>query len=236
MNTRKVVITGASKGIGLAIAKQFACYGDEVLISSRNEANLHTASAEIKALNADASIHSFICDVSKQEQIKKLADFVLHSFGGCDVLVNNAGIFFPGSIYSEGEDNLEIMLQTNLNSAYQFTRLLVPSMMERKRGDIVNICSIASKAAYSNGGSYSISKFALLGFSKNLREEMKPFGVRVMSVLPGAVYTDSWSGVEIDEERLMPAEDIAQLVWTSCNLSRRSVVEELIVRPQLGDL
>ncbi len=109
-------------------------------------------------------------------------------------------------------------------------------MMSKKEGDIVNICSVASIKAYANGGSYSISKFALLGFSKNLREELKPFGVRVISVLPGAVYTDSCLGSYVAEYRLMPAEDIANFITTACSLSRRSVVEEIVVRPQLGDL
>jgi len=109
-------------------------------------------------------------------------------------------------------------------------------MMERKQGTVVNVASIASFMAYANGGSYSISKYAMLGFSKNLRAEMKPHGIRVISVMPGATYTASWEGSDIDENRLMPSEDIAQMVFAAVSLSPRTVVEDIIIRPQLGDL
>jgi len=98
------------------------------------------------------------------------------------------------------------------------------------------MCSIASITAYAHGGSYSVSKFGMLGFSKSLREELKPHGIRVISVLPGATFTRSWEGADVPEERMMPAEDIAELVWTACSLGPRTVVEEIVVRPHLGDL
>jgi len=232
---RNVVVTGASKGIGFAIAKAFVEYGDKVIICSRSIEKLSESESKLKKLEK-GEIESFQCDLSNSNDIEAFSKHVLGQFGGCDILINNAGIFMPGSIHNEPDGNFDIMMKINLESAYQLTRTLVPSMMERQSGDIVNICSIASNTAYANGGSYSISKFAMLGFSKNLREELKPEGIRVISVLPGATYTDSWSGSDIDENRLMPAEDIAELVLSSCNLSRRTVVEEIIVRPQLGDL
>ncbi len=233
---RKVVITGSSKGIGLATAKRFAANGDTVLIVSRDVRNLERAKKELLQEDQSADLDFYACDVSDSGQIAQLMRYVNNQFGGCDILINNAGIFIPGSIYNEEEGNFNLMMDTNLKSAYELSRALLPQMMQRGNGDIVNVCSIASMTAYSNGGSYSISKYALLGFSKNLREEMKDFGVRVMSILPGAVYTDSWKDVDIDPQRLMPPEDIAQMILSSCNLSRRSVVEELIIRPQLGDL
>jgi short-subunit dehydrogenase len=98
------------------------------------------------------------------------------------------------------------------------------------------MCSIASLNAYSNGGSYSISKFALLGFSKNLREEMKPHGIKVTAVCPGATMSNSWEGVGIDPERIMEAKDIAEMIYASSKLSPMAVVEDIVLRPQLGDL
>ena len=98
------------------------------------------------------------------------------------------------------------------------------------------MCSVASILAYPNGGSYSISKFALLGFSKVLREELKTQGIKVTAILPGATWSDSWQGVDFPEDRLMQASDIALAVWSAYNLSRAAVVEELLIRPQLGDL
>jgi short-subunit dehydrogenase len=109
-------------------------------------------------------------------------------------------------------------------------------MMEKKKGHIFNMCSIASLKAYKNGGSYSISKFALLGFTKNLREEMQLYGIKVTAVMPGAVYTDSWSGSGVSPQRIMASEDVAALINSASQLSVQAVVEEIILRPQLGDL
>jgi len=108
-------------------------------------------------------------------------------------------------------------------------------MIETKTGHIFSVCSIASLAAYSNGGAYSISKFALLGFTKNLRKEMQPHGIKVTAVIPGAVYTDSWKGA-VAEQRIMKSEDIARIIYSATQLSEQAVVEEIVIRPQLGDL
>jgi NADP-dependent 3-hydroxy acid dehydrogenase YdfG len=108
--------------------------------------------------------------------------------------------------------------------------------MENKSGHIFNTCSIASLNAYANGGSYSISKFALLGFSKNLREELKPHNIKVTHILPGAVYTESWHGSGVEETRMMQANDIAAMVYAASQLSIGACVEEIIIRPQLGDI
>jgi short-subunit dehydrogenase len=157
-------------------------------------------------------------------------------YGVPDVLINSAGQFIPGSVYNEPEGALEKTIEINLYSAYHLTRLLLPKMMEAKRGHIFNICSIASIKAYHNGGAYSISKFALLGFGKNLREEMKPHNIKVTSVIPGAAYTDSWSSSGIDSKRMMEADDVAKMVYAASQLSPQACVEEIIMRPQLGDL
>jgi hypothetical protein len=109
-------------------------------------------------------------------------------------------------------------------------------MISQKCGHIFNMCSIASLHAYANGGSYSISKFAMLGFSKSLREELKPHGVKVTSLMPGATLTDSWAGVDLPESRFMKAEDIAQLIFDVYNLSASTVIEEVVLRPVLGDI
>jgi short-subunit dehydrogenase len=153
-----------------------------------------------------------------------------------DILVNNAGHFIPGSVCNEDEGPLEKMMEVNLYSAYHFTRVLLPGMMEAKQGHIFNICSIASLNAYANGGAYSISKFALLGFSKNLREEMKPHGIKVTAVLPGATMTASWEGAGVDPKRIMEANDVAEIIFMASKLSPQAVVEDIILRPQLGDL
>jgi short-subunit dehydrogenase len=109
-------------------------------------------------------------------------------------------------------------------------------MIDRKSGHIFNICSTASKIPYINGGSYCVSKFALYGMSKVLREEMKTHNVKVTSVLPGATLTASWEGTDIPAERFMPPEDVAASIWNAYSLSSRTAVEEIILRPQRGDV
>jgi short-subunit dehydrogenase len=163
------------------------------------------------------------------------ANAVLSAWEDIDVLVNNAGSFVPGSVHNEPEGQLEKMIELNLYSAYHLTRRLVPVMMRRGEGHIFNICSIAALVAYPNGGSYSISKFALDGFSKNLREEMKPFGVKVTSVHPGATFTSSWEGF-VEPSRIMEVGDVANMIHAASSLSPTACVEDIILRPQLGDL
>jgi short-subunit dehydrogenase len=137
---------------------------------------------------------------------------------------------------NEREGLLEEQLAINLFSAYHFTRAMLPGMMQAKTGHIFNICSIAALKAYANGGSYSISKYALHGFSKNLREEMKSFNIKVTSVFPGAVLTDSWGDFDNSSQRIMEVNDIAKMIYAASQLSPAACVEDIVIRPQLGDL
>jgi len=231
-----VVITGASKGFGRAIAEIFASRGHHLFICSRNEVALYKAMEELLTRYPDAKVKAKARDLSKKEEVTNFGEWLLANAYHIDVLVNNAGLFIPGSIHNEPDGALEEMMQTNLFSAYHLTRILLPSMMKRKSGHIFNMCSIASLNAYHNGGAYSISKFALHGFSRNLREELKTYNIKVTSVFPGAAYTDSWSGSGVDPARIMEANDIAVMVHAASQLSARACVEDIILRPQLGDL
>jgi short-subunit dehydrogenase len=231
-----IVITGATKGIGKAIAEIFVQNGHNILICSRNEKELDDVANELQLLNKNVQINYKEADLSKKEDCINFANWCKTMVAQIDVLINNTGHFLPGSIHNEADGMLEQMIQTNLYSAYYITRAFTNGMIENKSGQIFNICSIASLQAYANGGSYSISKYALLGFSKNLREELKPFGIKVCAVLPGAVYTNSWSGSGVDPQRIMEANDVAKMVYASSQLSPQAVVEDIVMRPQLGDL
>lgn len=230
-----IIITGASKGIGKAVAEQFAAAGHTLFLCSRGEKALYDTMSALQTQYTQCTVKARPVDMSVTEEVKAFGEWCL-GFGVPDVLVNNAGQFLPGSIHNEPDGILEQMIGTNLYSAYHLTRSLLPAMMEAKTGHIFNICSIASLTAYPNGGSYSISKFALLGFSKNLREELKPHGVKVTAVCPGATMSASWDGFEIDPQRIMEADDIAKMVYAASQLSPMAVVEDLVLRPQLGDL
>jgi short-subunit dehydrogenase len=231
-----VIITGASKGIGKAVAEKFAATGHNLVLCARNEVTLYHTMEELMLSYPAISVKAKAVDMSRKEEALAFGQWILDKQIFPDVLVNNAGQFIPGSIYNETDGVIEKMVETNLYSAYHLTRILLPSMMEKKKGNIFNICSIASIKSYENGGSYSISKFGLLGFSKNLREEMKPYGVKVSAVIPGAIYTDSWKESGIPEERMMQTEDIATMIYAITQLSPQAVVEDIVLRPQLGDL
>ena len=230
-----IVITGGSKGMGKAMAEKFASANHKIFICSRTAKDLIETVNELRA-RYNAAVEYFVADLSKKEQVLQFALWLLEKKTDIDVLINNAGLFVPGSVYNEPEENLEQMIEVNLYSAYHLTRALVPKMIERKSGHIFNMCSIASLKAYSNGGSYSISKFALMGFSRNLREELKPYFIKVTAVYPGAVYTSSWEGAGHEPQRLMKANDIADLVFAASHLSPQACVEDIVIRPILGDL
>ena len=231
-----VVITGASKGFGKAIAHVFAKNGHNLYLCSRNEVALYKAVEELMTQYPAVTIKAKAFDLSIKEQAQGLGKWLLDSNISIDVLVNNAGLFDPGSVHNEPDGNLEHMMATNLYSAYHLTRAVIQQMIKQQSGHIFNMCSIASLKAYDNGGAYSISKYALAGFSTNLREEMKPHGIKVTAVYPGAAYTDSWAGSGIDPKRIMESEDIAQMIYTASQLSPQACVEEIVLRPQLGDL
>lgn len=231
-----IVVTGGTKGIGRAIIEKFADHHFDVVSCARNAQVLKEMEDQLRAKHPSIQIHTMPTDMADRQQVKLFSDFVISLKRPIDVLVNNAGYFIPGEISTEPDGTLESMIHANLYSAYYTTRGLVQEMKERKAGHIFNVCSIASIKAYSNGGSYAISKFAMLGFSKCLREELREFGVRVTAILPGATRTASWEGSELPEDRFIKVEDVADVVYSAYSISGRSVVEEVIIRPQLGDI
>jgi short-subunit dehydrogenase len=166
-----IIITGASKGIGYAIAEIFAANGHNLYLTSKTESSLQKAVATLQQAYPLVTIDSFPADLSIKSEVAQFSKWCLGKTTP-HILVNNAGNFVPGKLQNEADGQLEQQLNTNLFSAYHLTRALLPSMLTTGAGHIFNICSIASLAAYENGGAYSISKFALLGFSKNLRLEL----------------------------------------------------------------
>jgi len=229
------IVTGASKGIGRSIAAAFAGRDHRVLICSRKETHLREAAAFIKKEHPGADIKTMEADFSYMASVRSFGEWCLRE-GIPDVLVNNAGIYLPGNLGDEAEGNMENTMNINFFSAYHLTRQLLPAMKAAGRGHIFNISSIAGLSAYEGGGSYSVSKFALTGFSKNLRHELKQSGIKVTTVFPGAVMTDSWKGFDNSQQRIMEAGDIAAMVLAAASLSPQATVEEIIIRPQLGDL
>lgn len=231
-----LVVTGGSKGIGRAIVEKFAQAGFDVVSCARNEEELKVFQQDLASRYPSQLFYFFRTDLSKRAEVKELVKKIQDLQRPADVLVNNTGVYTPGQIHTEEEGVLENMIETNVYSAYHFTRGLIGGMIERKAGHVFTICSTASLMPYVNGGSYCISKYALLGMTKVLREEMKPYNIRVTAILPGATYTSSWAGAPFPEERFMKSEDVADALFGAYALSGASVVEELLIRPMLGDI
>ncbi|SNC65769.1 Short-chain dehydrogenase [Hymenobacter gelipurpurascens] len=237
MQKNIVVITGGTKGIGRALVLRFLRAGYPVATCARSTTDLDALQAAVQAELPAAQLHTHPADLSQQTDAHRFTDFV-RGLGQVEVLVNNAGAFIPGRLQDEPQDGSQLrqMLAANLLSAYDVTLALLPGLIAHRKGHIFTICSTASLTAYPNGGSYGIAKFALLGFTKNLREELKEHNIRVTAVLPGATLTASWEGTNLPAERFIRAEDVAEAIFSTFSLSPQAVVEELLIRPQLGDL
>ena len=229
------LITGASRGIGRALVEAFAAAGFDIFAIARRKEGLEALQQFLASNHPNQSLYTHAGDLSKQVVAQKVADIAHDLQRPLDVLINNAGAFVSDRIQSK-ENKLPEQLSDNLFSAYYLTRSLIRGFITQKKGYIFNICSVASLNAYPGGASYSISKHALYGFSKVLREELRPHGVRVSTVLPGAVLTDSWKGTELPNERFIQPKDIAESVLSAYRLSSGAVVEDLLIRPQLGDI
>jgi short-subunit dehydrogenase len=232
---KSILVTGGTKGIGRAIIERFAGEGFNVFTCARNESDLLALKKSLEEKYPEIHVLASVADLSRKEEVNRFAEEV-KSHTIPDVLVNNTGIFLPGALHDEPDGNFEFMMQTNLFSAYYLSRAFVKEMIHRRSGHIFSMGSIAGLTAYPNGGSYAVSKWAMLGMTKCLREELKPHQVKVTSILPGATLTDSWAGVDLPMERFVRAEDVAESVWAAYNLSPQTVVEEVIIRPQLGDI
>ena len=235
-----VVISGGSRGIGKALVSQFLSQGLSVHTASRQQETLQSLTEEMKGLYGEnVPLHTFSADLSQKKEITAFAQTLPFQKDQEIILVNNAGTFLPGAIHAEEEGILEKLIETNLYSAYYLSRACMPYMIKAKKGYIFNIGSTAGKHVYPNGSSYCISKFAMRGLSLALREELKPYGIRVSDLLPGPTLTDLWKDAGGD---LPPAsyfiapEDIAQIVWDTYNLPVHTNVEEIVIRPQKGDI
>jgi len=231
-----ILVTGGTKGIGRAIIEKFAADGFHIITCSRHENDLRKLKLEIEEKYTFSKVLYQTTDVSDRIAVEGFIKFVQKLNVKIDVLVNNAGIFIPGKITEENNLALDHMMQTNLYSAYAITKGLVTDMIKRKSGHIFMMCSTASITAYTNGGSYCVSKFALYGLTQVLREELKRVGVKVTAVLPGATLTASWEGVDLPLERFLKPEDVASAISNAYCMSAGAVVEEILIRPQLGDI
>ncbi|HVU25064.1 MAG TPA: SDR family oxidoreductase [Opitutus sp.] len=231
-----VLITGASQGIGAAIAKVFAreVRGVRLALVARNEKKLEAVAKTCAKSGAEAE--GFGCDVSDEGAVAAMATAVRRRFGAVDVLVNNAGAFEMAPFAATSVALFDRMIAANLRSAFLVSRAFVPAMMRRRSGDVFFMSSIAGLGAYPHSTGYCAAKFGVTGIAKVLRAETKGKNVRVCCVYPGATWSPSWAASGVKEERIMPVADVARAFFDAWRMSRRTVIEEIVLRPEKGDL
>ncbi len=230
-----VVVTGASQGIGQAVAEAFAQEPEARLaLMARSQDKLDAVAAQCRARGAEAAV--FPCDVTDDAAVHRTATAILARWGAPDVLVNNAGFFQPGAVRETTAELFRRQVAVNLTSAFVVTQAFLEAMVVRGRGHLFYMASVASIRAYEGAAAYCAAKHGLLGLARVVREETKALGLRVTTLLPGATLTPSWDGVDLPEARFMPPEDIARALVDIYHLSDRTVVEEILLRPQPGDI
>jgi NADP-dependent 3-hydroxy acid dehydrogenase YdfG len=233
MNSNPVVlITGATKGIGRAIVERFAATASELHVVARNQDDLNAMKTALE--RPGLSVAVYCADLSKPEEVGALVVELQNRLPRLDVLVNNAGVYLPGSLLEEKSDNLRYMMQLNVLSHYEITRGL--SSVMSSGSHIINMASVASRKLFLGKPSYSISKHAQATMVEAFRHEFRPRGIRVTSIMPGPTWSASWEGVSFPKSRLLNADHIAEAVWSAWSLPPEAVIEEIVIRPFDGDI
>ena len=232
--SRLVLVTGASSGIGAAVAREFASRGARLALVARSADRLAEVASACGDEGGDA--RAFVCDVTDGHAVERMAGAVREWAGTPDVVAKNAGSFVPGGVLETTVDAFRQQLEVNAVSAFAVTRAFLAGMLERGSGRVLMMGSVASVRGYPGGAAYGAAKHAMLGLARALREEAKGTGVSVTTLLPGAVRTGSWDGTDLPDERFMPPQDVARLAAEVAGLSGRTVVEEVLLRPDAGDI
>lgn len=222
--------------MGRAIAEQFAAQGAHLALTARTESDLTRTQEELALKYPSINILTVPADLGDPGSIQMLAARIRDTWDSIDLLVNCAGLFLVGNMMQEPEENVEKMLRVNTLGPIRLTRRLFPLLQRAEAPHVINICSVASEKYFPGSGSYSVSKYALLGYTRALREEWKNENIKVTALLPGATWSRSWQGSDVDPQRVMQAEDLARAVWNIWNMPRTALIEEVVMRPPLGDL
>lgn len=233
--TVKALITGGSRGIGKAIARELAIANHDVLLVARNTKTLESAAAELKS-GSKGKVLQFACDLKDPDHLSRLRDYCGEIDFAPDVLVLNAGIFIEGTLTGAPITDFEQTLEVNFMSIYRTVNLFMESLRTRRAAKIILIGSTAAYEPYPVGPLYGVAKWALRGYATNLRRELMKDGIAVTFLAPGGTLTDLWAGESLPPNRLLEPSDIGKLVAAILSLSNQAVVEELVVRPMLGDI
>jgi 3-oxoacyl-[acyl-carrier protein] reductase len=223
------LVTGGSRGIGRAIARRLASLGASVAICGRDAAALEESAQELG--KSGRPIFSEVADVTVPTEVSSLIAKTEAALGPITILVNNAGIGLFGPAHEKTEADWDRVLDTNLKSVFLVSRAVVPSMIRRGAGDIINISSLAGKNTFAGGGIYCASKWGIIGLSGCMAEDLRDHGIRVGVICPGSVATEFSGRAPKDSSKALSPEDVAHAVQTIVTQGSRSFISEIHVRP-----
>ncbi|MCV9930999.1 3-ketoacyl-ACP reductase [Flavobacterium sp. LS1R47] len=226
LKNKNALITGAGKGIGKAVAIALAKEGVNVILMARTQADIDTVATEINALGVKSL--AITADVSDINSVNNAVKKALAEFKSIDILINNAGIAAFGNFLELEPAAWERIIQVNLMGTYYVTRAVLPNMIENQTGDIINISSTAGLNGNALTSAYSASKFAVLGLTDSLMQEMRKHNVRVTALTPSTVATDMAKDLKLTDgnpEKVMQSEDIAELIIAQLKLNRRVFIK-----------
>lgn len=225
---RVLMVTGASRGLGADIAVCFARAGADVVLAARDAGGLAEQAAAVRSHGRRAL--PVVTDVRSEASIRQMVTRAEQEFGHVDILVNNAGIGFPGPIHQLTAEQWDEIFAVNLRGAFLCTRHVLPDMLARRSGHIVNIASVDGKRGIPNWAAYSASKFGMLGFGEALAREVRPHGIRVTNLSPGIVDTYFGSGQkEPDRAEHLQGTDVAELALVAVTLPPRAAALDLVL-------
>jgi len=223
------LVTGGSRGIGRAIALRLAALGSSVAICARDATALKEVSSELESQAPRVFAHP--ADVTRSSDVASLVEKTEATLGPISILVNNAGIGVFGQAHEKSEEDWDRVLNTNLKSVFLVSRAVAPSMILQKRGDIINISSLAGRNAFAGGGLYCASKWGVQGLSACMAEDLREHGIRVSVICPGSVATEFSGRGPKDRSKALTPDDVAHAVAMVVTQSPQSFLSEIHVRP-----
>ncbi|MEL7350185.1 MAG: SDR family oxidoreductase [Cyanobacteria bacterium P01_A01_bin.116] len=235
---RRVLITGASSGIGKASAEAFAQAGFDVALVARSQNKLRELATHLRQLGIEA--HAFALELADLTQVKANIKKVVAAIGSVDVLINSAGMGYTGKLGDMPIADWQRVMDLNVTSVFQVTQAVLPTMREQGNGLIINIASIAARQSFPNWGAYGVSKAALVALSEAIATEEAEYGIRVVTLSPGAVNTPIWDTdtvqADFDRSAMLKPETIAQTILHTALLPPEAVISQLTITPAQGAL
>ena len=236
MQQKVVWITGASTGIGKELANVFSKAGHIVVITARRKSRLVAIASEIKFAEREAS--AFVCNVASERSVQRTAKRIREKYGTIDVLINNAGITTFKSYMETKVWEFDNIINTNLRGTFLCIKSVLPLMIKKKKGHIINIISTAANTIFENSSAYSASKAGILAMTNVLRKEVRKNNIKITNILPGAVETPMWDSRTRQRfhNRMMSPADIAKIVLQTFEQPKKVLIEDVVINPIKGNI